>query len=202
MTNANANVTAAQSIHDAPSGAPSGQVRPFTGNAMDELLCQNTRASILAMTEAVLGNLRTSRFPNIVTQQALLHSAAALSDMCTKHNMDALTLSEAILICRHNIATSIRPSADERMQDRYVALLALSDALDSKAYKDLIYRQSELLQAHLCLPLEAMLLLATIKLTGIDVSFGVIYSQYAELHTARMGNLQKQIDWTKELGNG
>lgn len=121
---------------------------------LDEMLSRDTRESIIAMANAVHNNMAVSGYKIAVPM--LLQAAAWHSGKCTEHGVDALDWAEALMEVRHWHSSSLNPM-DERTQQAYIAVTALEDELGSHSYKQVLLKQSQLVQAHLELPLEAMM---------------------------------------------
>ena len=121
---------------------------------LDEMLSRDTRETIIAMAQAVSANMAVSGYKLEVPQ--LLQAAAWHSGQCTAHGADALDWAEALMEVRHYYASVLDPM-HEVNQKQYVAVTALEEELGSHEYKQLVLEQSKLVQAHLQLPLEAMM---------------------------------------------
>lgn len=142
----------------------SGQRNPFAGDALQELMAQDTKDSICAIYQAIAHSMAMSGF-NPPPMQNFLRWAAQCSEHCTRINANALDYAEALLEVRHQLGQHLRTDT-EAAQRVFVGCTALEDACGSKAYKELVLEQGKLLQSHIQLPYEAMMNYAFAAMSG------------------------------------
>jgi hypothetical protein len=148
---------------------------------MQELLSHDTKDSIYAIYERIAGSLEQSGF-NPPKFTDFLRYAAMCSEHCTRINANALDYAEALLEVRHMTGQLLRTET-EAQQRIYVACTALEADCGSKEYKELVYSQGKLLQAHIQLPYEAMMNYAMSFVMGYSkmLEQGVVYVAWAKV---------------------